>query len=169
MNTRLKAILVIMLASGLLTAGCSPGTGQAPVIGKPAPEFQLESLDGQSVSLSSFEGQPVLINLWQVRCPPCRSEMPYMQQIYDEWHSRGLVLLTINIGESSAIIEEFMQSQGLSLPVLLDREGKVAQKYNIQFIPTTFLVDKDGIIQEKIIGAFQSKEQIEKKVSQMLP
>jgi len=169
MNIGLKVILLIVLALGLLITGCSGGTSQEPVVGKSAPDFQLKNLDGQSISLSDLQGKPVLINFWAIRCPPCRSEMPYIQQVYDEWHSKGLVVLAINIGESTSQIEEFMQSQGLSLPVLLDKGGSVAQRYNIMGIPTTFFIDKEGIIQEKIIGAFQNKAQIEKRLGKIIP
>jgi len=169
LNIGLKVIVLIVLTLGLLMTGCSSGTNQQPVIGKPAPNFKLQSLDGQSISLSDFRGKPVLINFWATWCGPCRIEMPYLQQIYEEWHGKGMVVLTINIGESSSQIKEFMQSQGLSLPVLLDKRGSVAQKYNILGIPTTFFLDKDGVIQDKIIGAFQNKAQIEKRLDKILP
>jgi len=169
LNIGLKVIVLIVLTLGLLMTGCSSGTNQQPVIGKPAPNFKLQSLDGQSISLSDFRGKPVLINFWATWCGPCRIEMPYLQQIYEEWHGKGMVVLTINIGESSSQIKEFMQSQGLSLPVLLDKGGSVAQKYNILGIPTTFFLDKDGVIQDKIISAFQNKAQIEKRLDKILP
>ena len=171
MKSGLKAILSLVIVSGLLITGCSGEAGQAPVIGKPAPEFELKNLDGQSVSLSDLKGQPVLINFWATWCTPCQDEMPHLQQIHDEWSDKGLVVLAINIGESHSEIEEFMQSQGLSLPVLLDTGGSVTEKYNVLGIgiPTTFFLDKDGIIQEKIIGAFQNKAQIEKRLNQIIP
>ena len=78
-------------------------------------------------------------------------------------------MLAINIGDSPSQIEEFMQNQGLSLPVSLDTKGSVAEKYNILGIPTTFFLDKDGIIQEKIVGAFQNKAQIEKRLNKIIP
>jgi len=175
MHRILTAILVIIFVLGLITTGCQSkgdlngSPSEAPQIGKPAPDFQLNNIEGKSVSLSDFHGKPVLINFWQIRCPPCRYEMPYMQQVYDEWHGKGLMVLAINIGESPSQIKEFMQSQGLSLPVLLDKGGKVAQKYGIRLIPVTFFIDKDGIIQEKIIGAFQNKAQIEMRLDKILP
>ena len=77
-------------------------------------------------------------------------------------------MLAINIGESSSQISEFMQSEALSLPVLLDRDTSVAQEYDIVYIPTTYFIDKDGIIQDKVIGAFQSKAQIENRLSKIV-
>jgi len=95
--------------------------------------------------------------------------MPYLQEICEEWSGRGLILLTVDIGESSSKVNEFMQDYNLSLPVLLDIRRVVAQKYDITAIPTTFFLDKDGIIQEKIIGAFPSKEAIEQYLSEIIP
>ncbi len=170
MNKVPKAILLIILSWVLLLVGCSPSSEPSVAsAGKPAPDFQLQSLDGQTVSLSSFHGKPVLINFWTTWCSPCRVEMPYIQQIHEEWSGVGLILLAINIGESSSKVESFMQSYNLSLPVLLDTSGDVAQRYNITGIPTTFFIDKDGIIQERIIGAFLNKEAIEKHLRKIIP
>ena len=168
MNKMLKVTIVIILALGLIIAGCSAGCSPAPQVGKLAPDFQFNNPEGQSVSLSDYQGNPVLINFWQIRCPPCRIEMPYIQQVYDEWHSKGLVVLAINIGESPSQIKEFMQSQGLSLPVLLDMQGKVADQYSILGIPATFFIDKDGIIQAIRVGAFPNKAAIEKSLNKII-
>ena len=166
-NTALKVILVITLSLGMLLAGCAGENSQNPWIGKPAPEFHLSSLDGQSVSLSDLKGRPVLINFWATWCDPCRGEMPYLQQVYDEWQGKGLVLLAINIGESPSQVAKFMQSQRLSLPVLLDGEGNIAVMYNVRAIPTTFFIDREGIIQDVKVGAFQSKAEIESSLSRL--
>ena len=169
MNNMLKVTLVIILALGLIIAGGSAGCSPAPQVGKPAPDFQLPNLGGQPASLSDYQGNPVLINFWQIRCPPCRIEMPYIQQVYDEWHSKGLVVLAINIGESPSKVEEFMESHNLSFPVLLDMQGKVAEQYNIRYIPATFFIDKDGIIQAMRVGAFPNKAAIEKSLNKIIP
>jgi thiol-disulfide isomerase/thioredoxin len=141
------------------------GTG----VGNLAPGFQLQSLDGQSVSLSGLQGKPVLLNFWATRCPPCVSEMPYLQEIYNEWSETELILLAINIGESSAKVKEFMQGHSLSLPVLLDTNQDIAQEYNIRYIPTTFLIGKKGIIQATKVGAFSSKREIEGILAKISP
>jgi len=168
MNKMVKVILVTILVSGLLITGCAGESNQVAQVGMPAPDFQFQNPDGQHTSLSDLQGKPVLINFWATWCGPCRFEMPYLQQVYEEWSDKGLVVLAINIGESSAQVEAFMQSHDLSLPVLLDAKQAVAQKYNIWSIPTTFFIDKDGIIQEKIVGAFPSKIAIEEKLSKII-
>ncbi len=175
-----KAILPIILTLVLLVTGCSAGSeppdGKSPTapvegtqVGNLAPDFQLQNLDGQAVSLSDFRGKPVLVNFWASWCPPCRSEMPYIQEIYEEWSDKGLVILAVDIGESPSTVENFMQSYNLTFPALLDINQAVALEYNIRGIPTTFLIDKDGIIQDKMIGAFQNKTQIENRLSKIIP
>ncbi len=168
MNKALKVILLIILTLLIIT-GCSGESNQSPQIGKTAPDFKLDSLDGQSISLSNLRGKPVLINFWATWCSPCRDEMPYIQAVYDEWSDKGLVVLAINVGESPSQVEKFMESQHLSLLVLLDTKRAAAQEYNIRGIPTTFFIDKDGIIQDKIIGAFRNKAQIETRLSKIMP
>ena len=170
MNKMLTAIVVMILTSGLLITGCTAGSEPSTaVIGQAAPNFELQNLDGQSVSLNDLKGKPVLINFWATWCGPCVSEMPYIQEIYDEWSGKGLIVLAINIGDSSSEAEQFLQNHNLSLPVLLDTGKVVARRYNIRGIPTTFFIDKDGIIQEKIIGAFPNKEAIENRLDKIMP
>ncbi len=175
MNKVLKATLPVILTLVLLLAGCSAGSepldGKSPTVpvkgiqvGNLAPDFQLQSLDGQTISLGDLRGKPVLINFWASWCPPCREEMPYLQEIYEEWTDQGLVLLAINIGESSSKAEEFMQNHNLSFTGLLDLKQEVARRYNITGIPTTFFIDKDGIIQDKVSSVFQNKTQIENRL-----
>ena len=167
MNKMSKVVLLIILTWVLLVTGCTePSVAR---VGGPAPDFRLENLDGKSISLSDFQGKPVLINFWATWCRPCVSEMPYIQQVHEGWSKRGLVVLAINIGESPSEVKKFLQTHNLSLPVLLDTEENAARKYNITGIPTTFFIDSDGIIQQKIIGAFPNKGAIEKYLNSIMP
>jgi peroxiredoxin len=95
--------------------------------------------------------------------------MPYLQQVYEEWSDRGLVLLTINMGGTSSQVEEFLQSHDLSLPVLLDTKRDLAARYNIRYVPTTFFIDRDGTIQVVKVGAFPNKEAIEGDLNEIMP
>ncbi len=175
MNKILKVILPIMLISVLLIAGCS-GDSETPNGDSEAsnneeieaPDFQLNTLDGQTVRLSDFRGNVFLVNFWKTSCGPCVMEMPLLQQVYEEWQEAGLMLWAINIGESSEKVAEFMQDNGLSLPVLLDTEQSVAAQYGISSIPCTFLIDGDGILQAVKAGAFLSIEEIEAGLSMFL-
>ena len=163
-------VIKIILPIVLLVSGCSVGSEPSGArVGEPAPDFQLENLAGQSISISDLQGKPVLLNFWATWCPPCRAEMPYLQQIYEEWSDKGLVLLAIDIGEGPSQIKEFLETNNLSLPVLLDSDKSVAQRYNITGIPATFFIDKDGTIQVKIIGAFPNKTAIEKNLNKIMP
>jgi len=148
----------------------APTPAQGPEVGKLAPDFKLQSLDGQTVSLGDFRGKPVLLNFWASWCGPCRFEMPFIQEIYEdkEWSEKGLVILTIDIGENPSVVKEFVENFGLSFTVLLDTNQDVALEYNIRAIPTTFFIDKDGIIQDIKVGAFSSKTEIEKRLVKII-
>jgi len=173
MNKVRKAILIVILAGTLLMAGCnSNSTPQVPEVpegSNQAPDFQLQTPDGQDISLSNLRGKPVLINFWATRCPPCIYEMPFLQQVYEEWSGKGLVVLAINSEDSASKISEFMQSNNFSFTALLDPGGSIALKYGIRYIPTTFLINKDGIIQGIKTGPFQSKEEIEAGIRTVFP
>ncbi|HUV55809.1 MAG TPA: redoxin domain-containing protein [Dehalococcoidales bacterium] len=168
MNKMLRLTLIAILTLGLLITGCgSPGPSEAR-IGGVAPNFTLDTPDGQNVSLKDFKGKSVLINFWASWCGPCAIEMPHLQEVYEEWSGKGFVLLAINAGESYSKVGEFVQRYSLSFPVLLDTEKVVTRRYNVIAYPTTFFIDKDGVIQEKIIGAFRSKADIEQKLSRII-
>jgi len=169
MNKLLTAILVTILTSGLLITGCAAGSEPIATVGEAAPNFELQNLDGQSISLSSLKGKPVLVNFWAIWCSPCVSEMPYIQEIHEDWSDSGLMVLAINIGDSPPAVEQFLQEHNLSLPVLLDTKKNVAPKYGIRAIPTTFFIDKDGIVRNKVIGAFPSKAAIESRLNEIVP
>jgi cytochrome c biogenesis protein CcmG/thiol:disulfide interchange protein DsbE len=170
MNKRLIAILVVILTAGLVITGCTAGAeSSTAVVGNAAPDFQLQNLDGQSITLSSLKGKPVLINFWATWCGPCASEMPYLQKINNEWSDKGLVVLAINWGESASQVGQFLQANNLSLQVLLDTKKAAAEKYGVRAFPTTFFIDKDGIIREKIIGAFPNQAAIESRLSGIMP
>ncbi len=135
-------ILAVMLVSSAIPLGCS--TGWAPArgsqIGNLAPDFQLVNLDGQSVSLRDFRGRPVLVNFWATWCPPCRAEMPFIQEVFADrkWAGKGLVILAVDIGESSSTVREFMKTYGLTFPALLDITQDVSLEYDVRAIPTSF-------------------------------
>jgi thiol-disulfide isomerase/thioredoxin len=177
MRNRLRAtsIILAVAALGLIISGCT-GNSQptGAVTGQPAPDFELQNLDGVLISLDELNG-PVFLNFWSTGCPPCVEEMPLLQQAYENNQANGLMIVAVNVGESAATVRGFVEDVKketgvtLDLPILLDSDISVARKYGIQFFPTTFLIDQDGIIQEKIIGAFPGLEAIETRLAKIRP
>ncbi len=154
------------LIVGTLPAPPPPEGSQA---GNLAPDFQLQDLDANTVSLSDWRGSPVMLNFWATWCPPCRHEMPFIQKIFEEYQDKGLVILTIDLRETPSKVRQFTQSNKYSFPVLLDTKGDVAEMYDITAIPTTFFIDREGIIQERKLGSFSSKGDIENRLSKIIP
>jgi peroxiredoxin len=155
----------LVIAAAFLAANCSSAKP-----GVAAQDFELENLDGGTVSLSDYWGNPVLLNFWASWCVPCRSEMPYLQEVFEdlEWKAAGLEILAVNLGEAPPVAGGFMEGNGFTFPVLLDMTGRVAEMYNIRSIPSTFFVDEHGIIKYSAVGAFRSKADIEQRLRDLL-
>ncbi len=169
----IKTIMVMaMLVSVPAVTGCSGGgeSGGLPAPGRPTPDFQLQSLDGQTVSLSALKGRPVLINFWATWCVPCRMEIPVLQQLAEdaEWKERGLVVLAVNLGEPPSLVREFVEAFGISFTVLLDANLEVAVAYNAAAIPVTYFIDKDGIINDIKVGAILSRADLELRLKKLI-
>lgn len=122
-------------------------------IGKTAPDFTLQTLDGKEARLSDFRGQPVFINFWATWCPPCRAEIPDMQELYD---NMDIEILAINMTDSESNEEgvaTFVDDMELTFPVLMDMEGEVSDRYNVKAYPTSYMVDAEGKISHVAYGA----------------
>ena len=165
------AIFLMMLMSGVLATGCSSrNTEPVPQVGKIAPDFQLTTLDGQKITLSMLRDKTVLLNFWASWCGPCRFEMPFIQEIYEDkaLAEKRLMILAVDIGESEATVRDFVTANGLTFTVLLDSNEDTALRYNIRGIPTTFLIDSDSVIQDIKVGAFASKADIVSRLSKII-
>jgi peroxiredoxin len=176
-------ILVITLISTVIIGlvGCSsastsppipettPETEVGPQVGNLAPDFKFMNPGGKNISLSDLRGNSVMLNFWATWCGPCKVEMPLIQELShdEEKAAEGLVLLTVNSGESADKVASFMNEHGFSFPVLLDTQGGITQAYNVRAIPTTFFIDRDGIIKDMKIGAFSSGAEIEQKLGKI--
>jgi cytochrome c-type biogenesis protein len=139
-----------------------------PKVGFAAPDFTLETLDGEMVTLSDLRRQVLVINLWATWCIPCRAEMPALEQVWNDFRDQGLVVLTVNQGESAARVGAFVDDQGWALPVLLDPDSTLSTLYQLRGYPTTFFIDRDGIIQEVVFGGEMDEPTIAGKVSALL-
>ncbi|WP_368654279.1 redoxin domain-containing protein [Ornithinibacillus sp. 4-3] len=121
-------------------------------VGDMAPDFHLTTLDGEEVALSDYRGSRVWINFWATWCPPCRAEMPDMEEFYKQ---NDVEILAINLTEtepSTNQVQRFVDEYGLTFPILLDEVIEVATAYKIQPIPTSFMLDSEGVIQFKSFG-----------------
>jgi len=99
--------------------------------GNEAPEFQLQTIDNKTVKLSDFRGKTVLLNFWATWCKPCRTEMPAIQQAYEQWRARGVEVLAINIAETPLAVTNFAKEFGLTFPILLDPQREVTKLYKV--------------------------------------
>lgn len=118
-----------------------------------APAFTLPGVDGESISLDSFEGKTVLLNFWATWCPPCRAEMPSMQRMYDELEDEGVVLVAVNLQEPENTVKSFLEENGYTFPVLLDITGGVGALYGARSIPQTYLIDTEGYAVASVTGS----------------
>jgi len=115
-------------------------------------DFQLENIDGGPISLSDYEGKPVMVNFWATWCPPCRAEMPLIQEFASE-NQESFVVLAVNVGEERSTIEGFVSNNELhDLIFLLDPENSVAALYGVPGFPTSLFVDQNGLLQAVHIG-----------------
>lgn len=117
-----------------------------------APDFTLQDLNGNPVSLRDLRGKVVFLNFWATWCPPCRLEMPTMEELHKEFDSQGLTILAINFRESPEEIKTFFKQHHLTFTTLLDKEAEVFGLYQAWSLPTTYLVNKNGEIVGRVIG-----------------
>lgn len=127
---------------------------KAAQVGFSAPDFSLLSLDSQEQTLTDLGGKPLILNFWASWCPPCKAEMPAFEEAFQEYSSSGLQIIAINATnqDSLADVSRFVQEYKLSFPILMDQTGEVSKDYLIHSLPTTYFIDKHGIIKEVIIG-----------------
>ena len=142
----------------------------SPRQGFAAPDFTLDLLGGGEVTLSDLRGAPVMLNLWASWCPPCRAEMPAIQAVYQEYGEEGLVVLAVNATnqDSESAAAAFVRDHGLTFPVPLDRDGSVSVLYALRGLPTTYFIDREGVIRSVIVGGPMSEAVIRSKVEELL-
>jgi peroxiredoxin len=117
-----------------------------------APNFELESLDGEVVRLSNFRGKIVLLDFWATWCGPCKVQMKNLKKLKSLVNEDEVVIISIDVGESKSIVQEFISKEEVDWLVLLDPKGSTAKSYRIRAIPTLFIIDKEGLIKEKYVG-----------------
>ncbi|NTV13499.1 MAG: TlpA family protein disulfide reductase [Desulfobulbaceae bacterium] len=148
-------VVTLILMVGILT-GCKGAHQEAApavrTIGKPAPDFVLQDTRGRAWRLSELKGKVVFVNFWATWCPPCRAEMPSMQELVQVVPPEKFQMLAILSNDQPEVAEKLTASIGFTSPILLDPENRAATAYGITGVPETYIVDKDGVLREIIIG-----------------
>lgn len=176
---RWTALMIAVLFLGVLwtflarvppaatTGGAPP---PSPREGFSAPDFTLDLLGGGQVTLSDLRGKVVMVNWWASWCPPCRAEMPAIEKVYRANKDRGFEVLAVNstFQDSEADAAAFVQNLGLTFPIPLDRTGAVSARYLLRALPSTYFIDRRGVIRSVVIGGPMSAAVIQSKVEDLL-
>ncbi|WP_101844128.1 thiol-disulfide oxidoreductase ResA [Halobacillus sp. Marseille-P3879] len=121
--------------------------------GEEPPDFKLKKFGTEeTVSLSDYEGQGVMINFWATYCEPCKEEMPYMEELYDEYKDQGVEILAVNLDSTNLVVQRFLDNYGLSFPILHDKDGQVMDEYDVGQLPSTLFINPEGEVEEKVVG-----------------
>jgi cytochrome c biogenesis protein CcmG/thiol:disulfide interchange protein DsbE len=159
MKTSLVPVIVLAMAA---TFG---GAGQA----QEAKEFDLSSLAGNKISLHDYRGKVVLLNFWATWCSPCREELPELQRLQDKDGDRGLVVLALSVDNEEDNIRQFLKKYEIKLLALWDREKKVAEAYDVDGMPSSFIIDRRGTLRSRHRG-YRAEElrDIERQIGELL-
>ena len=124
----------------------------------PAVDFTISYLDGTTTSLSDHAGKLVFLNFWATWCPPCRAEMPSMEEIHSRFQGEPFTILAVNVQEGAPTVQPFVEEFGYTFPVLLDESGSTAGEYGVRGIPTTYMIGPDGIVLAQLVGTREWNE-----------
>ncbi len=142
----------------------------APQAGFAAPDFELPTLTGSTARLSDWRGQVVVVNLWASWCGPCRAEMPALQRVAEHFAGQGVVVVGLNATtqDSRANAAAFVAEQGLTFPIVLDVAGTASAAYQLRALPSTYIVDKHGVISAVLLGGPLSEATLRAKIAEAL-
>ncbi|MCL5256944.1 MAG: redoxin domain-containing protein [Chloroflexi bacterium] len=129
------------------------GRGIGPDVGKMAPGFTAVDLKGNKVTLANLRGKVVLLNLWATWCPYCKQELPDMQQFYEAYKARGIEVVAVDVEEDANTVHSYINGKGFTFPIWLDLDAKINNAYGVSAYPTSFFIDREGVIQSVQIGA----------------
>ncbi len=176
---RWEIVMLISLLAGIVWTVFSrvPSAIGAPLSSSPspregflAPDFTLDALRGEKVTLSHLRGKIVVVNFWATWCLPCRKETPALEEAYEQYKDSGMVILGVNLTDQDSVsdVESFVQEFKLTYPILLDRDGSVSNLYQIEGLPTTFFINREGIIRTVVVGGPMSETFIRSKIETLL-
>ena len=141
-------------------------------VGDEAPDFELKQINKnnelESIRLSDFKGQGVMLNFWGTWCKPCEEEMPYMQELYPEYKEKGIEIIAVSLDSTELVVDRFIDKYDLTFPIPHDKTGEVRDLYKIGPIPSSIFINPDGKIQRVVNGAL-SLESLENYFKEILP
>lgn len=181
MKKKMLLISILTLASAMLLCVRNPAPleGKATIkfqtthksspleVGKPAPDFTLQTVEGKRTKLSDYRGKKILLHFWATWCPSCKEELPVLQNIYDQHKKTELMILTINVTNMERgipSVRSFAKENNLTFPIALDVNGTVGKQYHLFSIPTSYLIDEQGRVTERLIGPI-NQEMIRTKLN----
>ena len=142
----------------------------APHTGFLAPEISLLDTHGNEIKLTELRGRPVIVNFWATWCPPCRAEMPAMQRVEMDYADEEVIILAVNSTNQDSLpaVTQFIDEFGISFPVVLDTQGIAANTYQVSSLPTTFFIERDGMISDVVIGGPMAEALLKSRIDRML-
>lgn len=164
-------VIWLFFGGGLESITSMTRPAPAPVstadIGQMAPPLRLPLVGGGEMDLGAFRGRPILLNFWATWCEPCKAEMPVFERAQQQYRDRGLVVLGVDFQERDEEITAFLNQVGVTFPSLVDRTGEVSRQWRATGLPTTFLIDRQGIIRDVRVGAF-TEAMLEERLAKLL-
>jgi len=161
-------ILSLGLTSGFILDQAWSMASRPPLLGSPAPSFELNNLEGTRKSLDQFRGKVVLLNFWATWCQPCTKEMPAMQAAHDTLENDGLAVVAINELEDEQKVRSHIQEYRHTFEVLLDPDNRVANMYGVVGLPVTVFIDKTGHVRKIVNGGLLTEQSILETVQPLL-
>lgn len=166
-----RTTLLLLFAAAISYAvvqSFSDGRSKLITEGDQAPDFTLETLDGETVQLSDYRGQGVFLNFWATYCPPCKEEMPYMESQYQSFKDEGVQVIAVDVAEPRVTVNRFVTKYNLSFPIPMDSNEEVLNAYGVGPIPVTFLINEDGVVVDRITAGL-TEEDIRGYMKQIQP
>jgi peroxiredoxin len=156
-NVAKLVVVGIILGSAVMVLLVRQGS-RFPQLGDSAPSFALPTLQGETVRLSDYRGQVVVLNFWATWCPPCVEETPSLEKFAGQMAGRGVAVVSISVDADAKALEQFVAKYNLTYPVARDPEQAVTSRYGTFKFPETYILDEDGRIADKLIGAIDWQE-----------
>ncbi|MCB2183302.1 MAG: redoxin domain-containing protein [Desulfobulbaceae bacterium] len=153
-----QTVFVFLCVLFLLSACGKDDSVEKLKIGDRAPDFAVTDMNGERLSLKKWAGTPVILRFWSTDCKYCRADTPVFNRYYETYKQRGLQVVYLNTGASSAEVAEFVKELEIPFPVVLDEGGKIAEKYRVKIVPQTIVIDPDQKIKAAILGGVGKAE-----------